>query len=164
MTFLRFLMLLALSLWLGGILFFSAVEAPAVLNTVHDRTLDGEIINRSLAELHSLGMVCGLVFLLASLLRAYQETRATRLLTWPHILVVLMLACTIVSQRFILPAIAQLRVAQPSSAVSADGIVAAQFHHLHNLSVGLEGAVLFLGLLVFYSQAASLTSEASRLR
>src|SRR5215471_1686450 len=103
MTFLRFLMLLTLSLWLGTILFFSVIEAPVVLHLVPDRALGGEIINRSLVELHWLGMICGLVFLLASLLRSYLETRSTRLLTWPHILVILMLACTVVSEQFILP-------------------------------------------------------------
>ena len=52
MNFLKFLMLLTLSLWLGGIIFFTAVEAPLILHYVHDRTLGGEIINGSLAELH----------------------------------------------------------------------------------------------------------------
>lgn len=156
MIFLRFLMLLALSVWLGGILFFSAIEAPAVLNTAHDRVLGGEIINSSLAGLHWLGMVCGLVFLLASLLRAYRETHHERLVTWPHVLVILMLACTVVSQHFILPAIAELRAAQ------ADPAATARFRQLHAWSVGLEGAVLFLGFLVLYSQAASLGSEAGR--
>ena len=146
MNFLRFLMLLTLSLWVGGILFFSAVEAPVILGHVHDRALAGEIINRSLVELHWLGMVCGLVFLLASLLRSYLETHSTRLLAWPHVFVLLMLVSTVVSQQFVLPAIAELR------AVQADPTAAAQFRNLHNWSVGLEGAVLFLGLLVLYSQ------------
>ena len=156
MNFLKFLMLLALSLWLGGILFFSVIEAPVVLHLVSDRALGGEIINRSLVELHWLGTICGLVFLLASLLRSYLETRSTRVLTWPHILVILMLACTVVSQHFILPAIAQLRATQ------TDPAVAVQFRYLHNWSVGLEGAVLFFGFLVLYSQAASRAPDASK--
>lgn len=153
MNLLRFLMLLTLCLWIGGILFFSAVEAPTVLNTVHDRVLGGEVINRSLVELHWLGMVCGLVFLLASLLHSYLQARSTRLLTWPRVLVVLMLACTLVSQRLILPTIAQLR------GVQGEPAAAAQFRYLHNWSVGLEGAVLFLGFLVLYSQARWSDSE-----
>lgn len=147
MRFLRFLMLLALSLWLGGIIFFTAVEAPVILNHVHDKTLGGEIINQSLAKLHWLGIVCGLVFLLASLLRGFFSSENRKLLTLPHFLVVLMLAATAVSQHFILPAIAQLREAQANSAAEM------QFQHLHNWSVGLEGAVLLLGLVLLYSQA-----------
>ncbi|HTC94847.1 MAG TPA: DUF4149 domain-containing protein [Terriglobales bacterium] len=147
MIFLKFLMLLALSLWLGGIIFFTAVEAPAILNHVPDRMLDGAIINQSLEKLHWLGIVCGLVFLLASLLRSYAASHETRLLTLPHLTVIIMLACTAISQRFILPAIAQLRAAQSKPAV------AVQFRHLHNWSVGLEGAVLLLGLLLLYSQS-----------
>ncbi len=147
MNFLKFLMLLGLSLWLGGIIFFTAVEAPIILHYVQHRTLGGEIINHSLAELHWLGIVCGLVFLLASLIRAYLVTASTKLLTLPHFLVILMLASTAVSQHFILPAIAQLRAAQ------ADPAAEARFQHLHSWSVGLESAVLFLGFLLLYSQA-----------
>ena len=147
MNFLKFLMLLALSLWLGGIIFFTAVEAPIILHYVHDRTLGGEIINQSLAELHWLGIVCGLVFLLASLIRAYLVTTCTKLLTLPHFLAIVMLASTAISQHFILPAIAQLRAAQSDPAAEA------RFQHLHNWSVGLESAVLFLGFLLLYSQA-----------
>ncbi len=149
MNFLKFLMLLTLSLWLGGIIFFTAVEAPAILNHVPDRALGGAIINQSLGKLHWLGIVCGLVFLLASLLRSYAATRETRLLTLPHFTVIVMLACTAVSQRFILPAIAQLRATQ------SDPVVAVQFRHLHNWSVGLESTVLLLGLLLLYSQASN---------
>lgn len=147
MTFLKFLMLLTLSLWLGGIIFFSAVEAPAVLAYVHDRTLGGEIINQSLGKLHWLGIICGLVFLLVSLLRSLISSERNRLFTLPHVLVVLMLACTVVSQHFILPAIAQLRGAQD------DPVSAVRFQYLHSWSVGLEGAVLVLGLVLLYSQA-----------
>ena len=147
MNFLKFLMLLTLSLWLGGIIFFTAIEAPLILHYVHDRTLGGEIINRSLAELHWLGIVCGLVFLLASLIRAYLVTGSTKLLTLPHFLVIAMLASTAVSQHFILPAIAQLRAAQSDPAAEA------QFQHLHSWSVGLEGAVLLLALALLYLQA-----------
>jgi hypothetical protein len=148
MNFLKFLMLLTLSLWLGGIIFASAVEIPVILAHVHDRLLAGEIVNHSLSKLHWLGMVCGLVFLLASLVRNYLAAADAKLLALPHILIVLMLTATAISQYRILPAIAQLRGAQ------ADPGVAARFQHLHNWSVGLEGAVLFLALLALYSQAS----------
>ncbi|HZR28144.1 MAG TPA: DUF4149 domain-containing protein [Terriglobales bacterium] len=151
MTFLKFLMLLTLSLWLGGIIFFTAVEAPAILNHVPDRALGGAIINQSLEKLHWMGIVCGLVFLLASLLRSYAATRETRLLTLPHLTVIAMIACTEVSQRFILPAIAQLRAAH------TDPSAQMQFQRLHNGSVGLEGAVLLLGLALLYLQACDAT-------
>lgn len=148
MRFLKFILLLTLSLWLGGIIFFTTVEAPVILNHLPDRVLGGAIINQSLEKLHWLGIICGLVFLLASLLRSYAATHETRLLTLPHFTVIVMLACTAISQRLILPAIAQLRAAQ------SDPAVAAQFRHLHNWSVGLESAVLLLGLLLLYSQAS----------
>src|SRR5207248_6445340 len=67
MNFLRFLMLLALAVWLGGIIFFSAGAAPAVLHSVSDRALGGAIISESLTRLHWMGVVCGAIFLAASL-------------------------------------------------------------------------------------------------
>jgi hypothetical protein len=147
MTFLKFLMLLTLCLWLGGIMFFSAVEAPLILRHVNDRILGGEIISSSLARLHWMGMICGLVFLLASLIRNYRTTADRKLLTLPHFLVVLMLALTAVSEYFILPAIAELRG-------HSDPAAAARFQHLHTWSVALEAVVLFLGFLVLYRQAS----------
>jgi hypothetical protein len=158
MNFLKFLMLLALCLWLGGILFFSAVEAPLILSHVHDRTVGGEIINRSLAQLHWLGMISGLVFLLASLVRGFLASENKKLFTPSNVIVLVMLASTAVSQYFILPAIAQLRAVQ-STAVPADAVAAARFQHLHSWSVGLEAAVLFLGFLVLYLQASDAGSR-----
>src|SRR5881392_57223 len=45
-------MLLALAVWLGGIIFFSSGAAPAVLHSVSDRSLGGAIISESLTRLH----------------------------------------------------------------------------------------------------------------
>lgn len=144
MNFLRFLMLLTLGLWVGGILFFSSIEAPIALGLASDRVQAGAMISASLHELHALGMICGLVFIAASL--GYSrvlngEVRAPRA---PNILAALMVALTAYSQYSVLPAIARLRSAQPSTEQLAE------FQHLHGISVGLEGMTLLLGLALMY--------------
>src|SRR6266704_2118141 len=64
MAFLRFLMLLALVVWLGGLIFFAFVVAPTVFSPglLPTRHLAGEIVGRSLGALHWMGIVSGIVF------------------------------------------------------------------------------------------------------
>ena len=59
MPFLRFLMLLALVVWLGGIVFF-AILAPNVFAVVPTRAMAGEIIARLLTILHTMGLSLGM--------------------------------------------------------------------------------------------------------
>ncbi len=49
MVFLRLLMLLALAVWLGGLIFFAFVVAPTVFSPglLPSRHLAGEIVSRS---------------------------------------------------------------------------------------------------------------------
>jgi len=67
MKLLRFLMLLALAIWLGGLIFFPVVAQTAfsILPSSH---LAGEMVRDSLRELHWMGFVSGVVFLASSLL------------------------------------------------------------------------------------------------
>ncbi|HEY0564165.1 MAG TPA: DUF4149 domain-containing protein, partial [Terriglobales bacterium] len=68
LTLLRTLMLLALVIWIGGIVFFSAVEAPEVVHVLGvGNPAFAEIINRSLSILHYFGFACGLLFIFADL-------------------------------------------------------------------------------------------------
>ena len=71
----RFILILALGLWLGSIFFFGAVMAPTVFHTVPTHTMAGNVIFPSLTKLHYLGLACGLVFIAVALwLRAKQPT------------------------------------------------------------------------------------------
>ena len=71
MSFLRFLMLLSLICWIGGLVFFAFVLAPtafsipAVLPNTH---LAGNVVGRALGKLHWMAIVSGIVYLISSLL------------------------------------------------------------------------------------------------
>ena len=68
MAFLRFLMLLALVVWLGSLIFFAFVVAPTAYSPglLPTRHLAGEIVGRSLGALHWMGIVSGITFLITS--------------------------------------------------------------------------------------------------
>jgi len=113
MSFLRFLMLLALIVWIGGIIFFAFVEAPTVFYVPHTlktwehlSSQDGgllhemisKLIRGSLTGLHWIGIFSALVFLGCSLL--YNNLKLTRFKPFAlsHIFVVIMLSLTAISQ------------------------------------------------------------------
>src|SRR5207253_3323904 len=131
MNFLRFLMTLALAVWLGGILFFSAGAAPAVLHSVSDRALGGAIISEALTRLHWMGVVCGAIFLAASLAYSRIVRGDYQILSASKILVALMIALTLISQLAIMPRLAALRAASSAAAY-------ADFAQLHRRSVSLD--------------------------
>jgi uncharacterized membrane protein len=152
---LRTLMLLALITWIGGIIFFSFVLAPTVFTVLPTTKLAGDVVSVSLSKLHWIAYVSGLIFLLAS---SIHETIADkrdgnsggtgRKILWAmHLLVIVMLALTWISQSVITPKIRDLRIEM----ASAQGILTEhriQFNQLHAWSTRAEGGVFFCGLVV----------------
>ncbi len=98
MAVLRFLMLLSLVLWIGGIVFFAAVVAPTVFTVLPTHELAGRVVARSLAVLHWMGVICGIVFLLTSLAYSRLSAGTAQPLAVRHVLIVAMIVLTLVSQ------------------------------------------------------------------
>ena len=73
MSFLRFLMLLALIVWIGGIIFFAFVLAPTLFGVLPTTKLAGDVVNATLTKLHWMGLISGVVFLICSLLYNWQK-------------------------------------------------------------------------------------------
>jgi len=150
MSFLRFLMLLSLIVWVGGLIFFPVVAGTAfsVLPTTH---LAGLLVRRSLVTLHWMGIVSGLVFLVSSMLFNRLSNGSARVFAARHALVCLMLELTLISQFGIIPRMDTLRASVGEiDSVPVDSPVRMQFNSLHVWSTRLEGGVLLLGLLVVY--------------
>ena len=95
MTFLRFLMLLSLIVWLGGLIFFPVVaQTPSrVLPTRH---LAGLVVRGSLATLHWMGIISGIVFLVQFADLSTALSTGTARSHWPDamFLIVIMLLLT----------------------------------------------------------------------
>lgn len=155
MAFLRFLMLLSLIVWMGGLIFFSCVVAPTVFSVLPTRHLAGSVVSRSLSALHWVGIVSGIVFLLSSMIYARLATGLAHPFAARHILLYIMLALTLISQFGISPKMASLRASMGEiDSVPATDPARVQFNALHVWSTRLEGGVFLLGLLVVYLTAA----------
>ena len=155
MSLLRFLMLLALVVWVGGVIFFAFGLAPTVFTVLPTRHLAGSVVSSGLTKLHWMGIVSGLIFLMSSLLYARLTTGAAHALAARHLLLYLMLALTAISQFGITPKMAALRSALGEiDRVPVTNPARAAFDALHVWSTRLEGGVLLLGLILVYLTAA----------
>ncbi|MFZ1131924.1 MAG: DUF4149 domain-containing protein [Terriglobales bacterium] len=156
MSFLRFLMLLSLVVWIGGIIFLAFVEAPAAFapGLLPTRHMAGSIVGRSLDLLHYMAIVSGIVFLIASLAYSHMASGTTRPLAARHILIVLMLLLTGISQFAISPRMHALRAeVGVIDNVPLDNPLRHEFDRLHVWSEKFEEAILLLGLVALYTTA-----------
>ncbi len=156
-TLLRFIEFLSLSLWLGSDVFLSFVVAPGAFRILGSRDQAGAMVGFALGRMHVAGMVCGLVLLLARLIRT--KTLASWA-TPAALCAVLMIALTAVSQFTVSTKMAALRVQigpiesatakRSTQATAADSALLAEFSRLHRVSVMLESGVLLAGFSALY--------------
>jgi uncharacterized membrane protein len=153
MSFLRFLMLLSLVAWIGGLIFFAFVLAPTVFapGVLPNTHLAGNIVGRALGKLHWIAIVSGIIFLASSLFYSRLTGGTAHVFAVRNVLVVLMLTLTLVSQFWIIPRMDTLRATVSDfTTVPADNPDRVEFDALHAWSTRVEGAVLLLGLVVVY--------------
>ena len=153
MTVIRFLMLLSLVVWVGGIIFFAFVLAPTVFHPgiLPSRHLAGAVVSRSLGILHAIGLSCGLVFLVTSMIDSQVITGSVAPFAGRNLLVYVMIVLTLVSMFAISSRMLNLR----NDMVFIDNVPhddprRVEFNRLHEWSTRLEGGVLLLGLAVIF--------------
>jgi hypothetical protein len=162
-TFLRTLILVALVVWVGGLLFFGAVVAPVAFESLLPMFPDpavglnvaGTMVRDTLTHLHDIGLFCGAILLLLFIVE--RVTHATRRSIGPPILLTaVMMGLTAYSEFSVIPRMETLRLqagaamADPASTNPAR----LDFNRLHNVSTSLEGIVLLcgIGLIVLYAR------------
>jgi uncharacterized membrane protein len=154
MSFLRFLMLLSLVCWIGGLIFFAFVVAPTAFSVLPTSHLAGNMVGCSLGKLHWIGLISGIVFLVSSLLYSRFTDGTAHVFAVRHVLLCTMLALTLISQFGIIPRMDALRASLGEvRSVPLDNPERVQFDALHVWSTRVEGAVLLLGLVVVYLTA-----------
>jgi len=159
MSLLRYLMALTLVVWLGGLIFFAFAVAPAAFAVLPTRHLAGNVVARSIAILHWMGIVSGLVFLASSLLYSHLTRGTPHVFAARNVVIVLMLALTLISQFGIIPQMDTLRASMGEiDSVPPDNPARMQFDALHVWSTRVESGVLLLGLVVVYLTASALGS------
>jgi uncharacterized membrane protein len=157
MSFLRFLMVLSLVVWIGGLIFFAFVLAPTAFQVLPNTHLAGNVVGRALGKLHWIAIIAGIIFLIASLLHSYLSQGTAHVFAIRHILICLMLALTLFSQFWIIPRMDTLRASVGDFAtVPLSDPQRVQFDALHVWSTRVESAVLLLGLVVIYLTASTL--------
>jgi uncharacterized membrane protein len=157
MSFLRFLMLLSLVVWIGGLIFFAFVLAPTAFQVLPNTHLAGNVVGRALGKLHWIAIIAGVVFLITSLLYSYLTQGTAHIFAMRHILICLMLALTLFSQFWIIPRMDTLRASVGDFAnVPLNSAQRVQFDALHVWSTRVESAVLLLGLVAVYLTANAL--------
>jgi len=157
MSFLRFLMLLSLVCWIGGLIFFAFVLAPTAFSVLPSTHLAGNVVGRALGWLHWIAIVSGIVYLGSSLLYSRMVDGTAHVFGARHVLLCLMLALTLISQFGIIPRMDVLRASLGEvGSVPVDNPERVQFDALHVWSTRVEGAVLLLGLVAVYLTAQQL--------
>jgi len=156
---LRTLEFLALSLWLGSDVFLSFVVAPGAFRLLASRDQAGAMVGFALWRMHFLGVVCGIVILVARMVR----TRSLASLAAPAALcVALMILLTVASQHAVSPKMAMLRTQMGSIQATALGSpLLAEFSRLHRVSVMLESGVLLAGFAAMFLMAKELGATGS---
>ncbi len=151
-------MVLCLVVWIGGIVFFGAVLAPTVFTVLPTHELAGRVVARSLAALHWMGVVSGLVYLLVSVIYSLRAG-ASHPLAARHLLILLMIALTLFSQLVISAKMNSMRLRLGAiDQVAQTDPMRIEFNRLHQWSTRVEMAVLALGLVVTYMTVARLHS------
>ena len=151
-TLFHSLVYLVLGLWLGALVFFGAILAPIAFSQLPPLFATpaagihaaGMVVGGSLVRLHWIGLFCGLIFLVVSVLaRAHYRTIIPQ-----AVLVLVMMVLTAYSQFSIIP---RMDTARDSIGGNVDAVAANNpgrqiFDRLHQRSVHVEGLVLLCGL------------------
>src|SRR5690349_15092056 len=151
MSWIKFLLVLSVCVWVGSIVFFAAGAAPATLQEAPNRFVAGAMINVMLSRLHWIGTGCGIAYIFFSSLLSSGESERIRPLRPAHLLVALMIAFALTSQFIIMPAMARLRGATAPPFEQ-------EFMRLHAWSVALDLLTLILGLVLLYLTVRRLDS------
>jgi hypothetical protein len=151
-TLFHSLVYLVLGLWLGALVFFGAVLAPIAFSQLPPLFATpaagihaaGMIVGGTLVRLHWIGLFCGLIFLVVSVVaRAHYRTIIPQ-----AVLVLVMMLLTAYSQFSIIP---RMDTARDSVGGNVDAVAANNpgrqiFDRLHQRSVHVEGLILLCGV------------------
>jgi uncharacterized membrane protein len=146
---LRALRMLAMVAWVGGLAFFAFVVAPVAFHRLASPHEAGLVVGGTLRILHSIGLIGGVVFCVATgILWLRAEVPARAGFAVETALTLVMLAITAYLQFSVLPAMEhdRLSVGGDIEAVAMTNPARQDFEELHVLSERLEGFVLLCGL------------------
>jgi len=152
-SLIRFIQLLTIVIWVGGLIFFAFILAPTAFHTLPSIHLAGMIVGATLRPFHIVGLVCGAIFLLATaFLFRTAPMRIRGRYEMQFLLAAIMLTATGYLQQNVLPSMESDRASAGGSieTAPADSPAKLHFDKLHARSERIEGAVLILGLGIVF--------------
>lgn len=158
MNVLKFFMMLALVLWIGAIVFFGAVVAPALFIILPTHDLAGKVVTRTLANLHLIGIICGVVYLACSMILGRVTRGSAQPFAPRHLAIVAMIVLTFIAQDVVGAKMNHLKdemgVIDNVAVTDARRV---EFNRLHIWSTRMEECILVLGLGVLYGTSRRLS-------
>jgi len=154
MSFVRYLMLLSLVVWIGGLIFFAFVLAPTVFAVLPTRQLAGNVVARSLGVLHWMAISCGVVFAVTSMIDSRVVNGVAQPFALRNLVIYAMIILTLVGTFGLASRMLELR--QQMGVVDDlphDNPLRVEFNRLHVWSTRIESSVLVLGLALLYLTA-----------
>jgi uncharacterized membrane protein len=154
---LRFLYLLSLVAWVGGVIFFSFVGAPSTFQAV-PVDVAGKVVAKIFPRYYLLGFVAGLVALVSFLGLARVSGKWDALRVANVVLLTAMLGAGLYAGTVVRRQANEVRqqIGSFEDLSQARPELRAEFDRLHRLSVVLNGVVLVLGVVVLFLTATQL--------
>jgi uncharacterized membrane protein len=149
---LRFIYLLSIALWLGGMAFFSFLAAPSIFNILA-REEAGKVVSDIFPKYYWQGLICGAIALMTSIALGTRDRWNTLLIARTIIIGVMVLG--ILYAVVILQPKVQAVKAQITSleSLAPTDPLRLEFGRLHGRSFSVNAAVLLLGVIVVFITA-----------
>jgi hypothetical protein len=160
MLALRYAGLVALTLWVGGLLALGAIGAPAIFDVLAarhvagDRVIAGAIFGEILGRFHLLAYACGVVLLGTLLVRGIMGPRPIMFAVRLAVAFVMLLATAysgLIVSATIARTQAEIGAAPPSSLPEGDPR-RVEFGRLHAMSTGLAVVPILGGLFLLFRE------------
>ena len=149
---LRFIYLLSVALWIGGMAFFSFLAAPSIFKVL-PREEAGRMVSDIFPKYYWQGIICGAIALATSVALGMRE-RWNILLIVRTIMIGVMMIGVLYSVVVLQPKIQAVKAQITSfESLSPTDPLRLEFGRLHGRSFSVNAAVLLLGVVVVFITA-----------
>ena len=149
---LRFIYLLSIALWLGGMAFFSFVAAPSIFKVL-PREEAGKVVSDIFPKYYWQGMICGAIALVTSVALGMRD-RWNMLLIVRTMVIGVMVIGILYAVVILQPKIQAVKAQMASfESLTPTDPLRLEFGRLHGRSFSVNAAVLLLGVIVVFITA-----------
>jgi uncharacterized membrane protein len=149
---LRFIYLLSIALWLGGMAFFSFIAAPSIFKAL-PREEAGKVVSDIFPKYYWQGMICGAIALVTSVALGMRD-RWNMLLIVRTMVIGVMVIGILYAVVILQPKIQAVKAQMASfESLTPTDPLRLEFGRLHGRSFSVNAAVLLLGVIVVFITA-----------